>query len=325
LKNSLDMMASILSLDVIWQIKASVDNIVNSVANEGYQRHLMDEFDLRKEEENLNAAREASDAYLQGFSAASASSQGCPLVAVVVPTVRGVSADGTALLTQWVEGLNITAYARSPGPPPGAQVQKDLLFALTWNYFNDLLMRRRLHSDQHPGNMIIVQDEHRLRVYVLDRGDELRPSVDEARSMMRLLQWMHMETRGRLDSCEAIWRDLGVESRRPGSEQFAYFCKSFNIFEGMEGLNWKQNVEHCKCVTLPAQVALWQKATSAFVMTLQALRTKFPEWQKKETAQSLIRDALSEVLKISSDRDGALRAHSRSSSADRCRKKRRES
>jgi len=299
LKGLFDKIPLSLHSDTIKGIKACIDNLFASVANQDYQRHLMDEFDLRKESENLDDAKKAASA-LQEIMTAPTLLDGSALVELAVPSVCEVSADGSVLLTEWVDGQNITDYIGSPKPPPDAQVQRDFLYVLTRYYFNDLLRRKRLHMDLHPGNIIIQDHADKsglLRVYLLDMGDELTPTDDEAQIMGRLLSLIHMEERGRrLEECEAMWRSLGVSSHKRGSEQFYYFSNSFDLIGGMQGLNWQENKEHHGFVTAPAQVALWQKATSAFVMTLQALRRKFPEWQVEASVQNLVRDALSEVL-----------------------------
>jgi len=298
LKGILDTLSRFLSSDTVMEIKASVDNIFASVANAEFRKHLMDEFDLHTEKKNLDDARMA----LQGNEVVAAPVYERALVEIAVPMTYEVSADGTVLLTQWVEGPNMTDYFGSLSTPPAAQVQRELLYKLARYYFNDLLVRRRQHMDLHPGNMIIQSQSgssNTLRVFLLDMGDELNPTEEQAQHMGQLLRFLHFEDRSDLEECERLLRGLGVNSSKPGREQFSYFSNSLDLIGGMEGLNWQENAKHTQFVTMPELVSLWTKSTSAFVMTLQTVRRKFPELQSRSSVQELVRAALSEVLHVS--------------------------
>lgn len=270
------------------QTKAVLDNLYNSVANPAFKKHIMDEFDLRKEKGNLEEAARAAHQAMSGDADPEK-----PEVKVMVPKPVWASEDGASLLVHWVDGKNITDYASGLSEAPSPEVQRALLSALVTYYFKDLCARKRLHMDLHPGNIIIQSVDCGLHLWVIDIGDELRPSSEEVASMRKLLNDIHSD-KPCSDWCG--WKELGVESKKEGNKQYEYFSKCFDLISGMEGLNFEENAEHIKYVVMPDQVVLWQKATNAFVMTLQTLRGKFPEWQQPEAIRTIIRGSLSKAL-----------------------------
>jgi hypothetical protein len=292
-----------LDFEVTNQIKAVLDNLFNSVMNKGFQTHIMMEFDLRSEKDNLDHARNAAEA--QNEAAASAQSASADTgsnqanVKLMVPKTHHVSEDGTVLLTEWVNGQNIADYVDQMAQPPSSEMQRSLLLAMTKYYFNDLLARKRLHMDLHPGNMIIqgLPDDGSfsdVQVWIFDIGDELRPDDEEVFLMEQILHLIHCGQYD-ADKCAELWKALGVSSSKAENAQFWYFSKCFDLIEGSEGLNFAENAEHIKFLTMPQKVVLWQKATNAFVMTLQTLRVKFPEWQKACVIRDVISQALSTI------------------------------
>jgi hypothetical protein len=308
-----------LNLDVTNQIKAVLDNLDSSVKNKGFRTHIMQEFDLRLERDNLDDARKAVESRNEAAAAAQDLKEGNAIceacVKLMVPQTHEVSEDGTVLIMQWVHGNNVADYVAKMSQPPSIEMQRSLLFVMVKYYFNDLLVRKRLHMDLHPGNMIIqgLDDDGAssdVQVWIIDMGDELRPDEQEAIIMGRLLHLIHG---GQFDvsKCATLWRELGVRSSRAQDEQFKYFSNCFDLIGGSEGLNFKENSEHIKFLTMPQKVVLWQKATNAFVMTLQTLRGKFPQWQDGRTVRDVVSQALSSVFPVDFSSDPLCRAAKR--------------
>lgn len=276
-----------LPTDMLKQVKAGMENLFNSLLNTEFQQNIMGEFSLAREKCNLNAGEAAASRLVDSS------------VRLRVPSAMAVSEDGTVLLMEWIPGLNISDYVNSRTHlpvesvphPPCARVQQDLFRALVGYYFRDLLVRKRLHRDLHPGNLIIQDSSAPVQVYILDIGSEIVPRDDHIPVMKDLLRHIHCDPSRDCADYRRMWEELGVTSSQPGdAEQFKYISNSFDIIQGTAGLNLKENTVKTKFLTLPAWVLLWQTATSAFVMTLQTLK-RLPGSETVDVGEA-VRDAV---------------------------------
>merc|ERR550514_89077 len=198
-----------LDVDIMNRLVAMINNLYNSIVNEEFQKNVMGEFDLRIEAKNLEAAlqdynREALEAMLQDETG---------YVTFCAPKVDEVAADGSGLVMEWIEGVNLSDAVHKQQVGTSAEV---LCKAVVRRYLVDMFKRNRLHGDLHPGNMIVQQTTAGTSIWVFDFGAELVFHNVHLPVMYRLLK--HIHCGGDRDSIEAFefykeaFENLGVST-----------------------------------------------------------------------------------------------------------------
>lgn len=243
--------------DFMNRLIAMVHNLNNSIANEEFKRNVMNEFDLKIEANNLNAARQYYERELGDFK-------------FRTPRVVAVAQDGSALVMEWIDGLTLSDAVQHPAQRVALSAEV-LCPALLQRFFVDIFVRNRLHGDLHPGNIIPNQTS----LWVFDLGSEIVFDNRQLSVIYRLLRHIHCVEDRDNDLCKEAFEQLGVSTtaEHKGPRQYFFLSKSFDLIEGMVGLNFDENFNGTSCLSIPPWVYLMQKAFASFVVTLQKIRS----------------------------------------------------
>ncbi|MGH7519682.1 MAG: ABC1 kinase family protein, partial [Gemmatimonadales bacterium] len=151
---------------------------------EEFKRSLMRELDYRQEARNLNALR----ANLEEFEH------------ILVPAAIDDYCTATVLTSEYVRGQKITSFSPVVRTEiDGGRLAEELFRA----YLQQILVDGLVHSDPHPGNVFLTDDN---RVALLDLGmvDRIGPRLQE-----HLLQMVLAVSEGRADEVSDIAIKIG--------------------------------------------------------------------------------------------------------------------
>eukprot|EP00931_Biecheleriopsis_adriatica_P004430 TRINITY_DN1060_c0_g1_i1.p1 TRINITY_DN1060_c0_g1~~TRINITY_DN1060_c0_g1_i1.p1 ORF type:complete len:498 (-),score=118.96 TRINITY_DN1060_c0_g1_i1:447-1940(-) len=264
-----------LGMGFVVDLANFINNMLPAYGSEDFINPIRQEANLRAEAQNLRDWKQILQVWdtrlSGGFSG---------LVRLGVPDVVEELEDGTGMLTHWVQGVSLKEFVQD-GAVPLAQDMRLFFRILLRIYLYSLVVFGRLHGDLHPGNLMVVSTDGRWMFYLIDFGYELHVAEKERASLRRLIYLIHCRPQEAKDEVRNLFREFGVHSEGPpgpdDDQKLEFLMKSFDVVEGSNGVDLSENFQKTSSFSLSPWVLSWQKATNAFVLSLQELKTHSPE------------------------------------------------
>ena len=180
---------------------------------EEFKRSLMHELDYRQEARNLSALRENLKDYKRIF----------------VPAPIEDYCTATVLTSEYVHGQKVTSFSPVVRTEIDGNALADELFRA---YLQQILVDGLVHSDPHPGNVFLTDDN---RVALIDLGQVARitPAMQES-----LLQLLLSVSEGRSD--EAATTAMKIGQMRPEFDEPEFRRRVADLVGQLQGVKVAQ-------------------------------------------------------------------------------------
>lgn len=244
-------------------VRRMTQQVVNICNEEEFQDDTMREFDFRWEADLMGQGQQWLQSAGEFFS--------YPPGFVRTPEVKEVSSDGSVMMMEMIQGMNLVARF-----PKGAscdmkekEKKNDIAKVLVELFVHGLVIGPVLHADLHPGNVMESDG-----VVLVDWGITVVVPTALRGTVCQLLQCL-MPSKANLTSnqdLQQLFEKLQCMPKGQYSQEIDYkhFGHPFNVIAQVKGIEPPSVLKEVE-VQRPRWMTLWEKATGALVNSLHHL------------------------------------------------------